>query len=137
MKTIIAMLWLISSAILVAEHPIPKASKADWDFRGGVPEPTDWPAQVKAPLYECETYEQLRDALIKVVNKLEDEGDDPTPFYHASDLRLALIRTYYLIGDLETADRMLARYSSVHRNSDGSYEHEKERLEPEPKKPED
>lgn len=99
-----------------AGHPIPEDSKERWDFRGP---PRTITLDSFARLFACKTYEELRDALILAIEDLEHEPDDPTPLYVASDCRLALIRTYYILGDLANADRLLSQYSLVHLDAEG------------------
>jgi len=114
----------------MADHPIPPDSKHNWDFRGP---PRTITRDSFAKLFSCKTYEELRDALVEAIKDLEHEPDDPTPLYVASDCRLALIRTYYLLGEIEHADRLLEQYSSVHRDSKGQLDLSKVPLEPLPK----
>ena len=107
---------VVCSAAL-ADHPIPADSKQNWDFRGP---PRTITRKSYEKLFSCKTYEELRDALVIAIEDLEHEPDDPTPLYVASSCRLALIRTYYILGDYKTADRLLAQYSSVHRDANGN-----------------
>ncbi|MFN0079276.1 MAG: hypothetical protein ACKVY0_22655 [Prosthecobacter sp.] len=113
----------------VADHPIPPNSKARWDYRGP---PHTITRDSFAKLFSCKTYEELRDALIAAIEDLEHEADDSTPLYVASDCHLALIRTYYLLGDSQNADRLLAQYSSVNRDSKGRLDLSKEPMGPLP-----
>jgi hypothetical protein len=115
--------------VAVAGHPIPADSKASWDFRGP---PRTITRESFEKLFACKTYEELRDALIIAIEDLEREPDDPTPLYVASECHLALIRTYYLLGDIKNADRLLAQYSSVNRDSEGRLDLSKEPIRPLP-----
>ena len=126
----IALTVLALSAAAFADHPIPPDSKHNWDFRGP---PRTISDESFTKLFSCKTYEELRDALIKAIEDLEHEPDDPTPLYVASDCRLALIRTYYLLGEIEHADRLLEQYSSVNRDSKGQLDLSKVPLMPPPK----
>ena len=110
---------LACGAMARADHPIPADSKHRWDFRGP-PRALSDEAYVK--LFSCKTYEELRDALIVAIENLEGEQDCTAPYYVASSCRLALIRTYYLLGDVENADRLLEEYSAVHRGPDGGFD---------------
>ena len=127
---LITLAILSLNAVALADHPIPPDGKQNWDFRGP---PRTITRDSFAKLFSCKTYEELRDALIKAIEDLEHEPDDPTPLYVASDCRLALIRTYYLLGEIEQADRMLEQYSSVHRDSKGRLDLSKVPLTPPPK----
>jgi hypothetical protein len=111
----LAILSFIPAAL--ADTPIPPDSKHRWDFRGS---PHTITRDSFAKLFSCKTYEELRDALIAAIEDLEHEPDDPTPLYVASSCRLALIRTYYLLGEIGHADRLLEQYSIVHRDSKGN-----------------
>ncbi len=112
-----AIIWMAFPATSHAEHLIPEDSKQPWDFRGK-PRTLTHPAYEK--LFSCRTYEELRDALIVAIESLEQSIDCAAPSYAASSCRLALIRTYYLLGDVGNADRLLERYAAVHRKEDGS-----------------
>jgi hypothetical protein len=127
---LIALAILSFNTVVFAEHPIPPDSKQSWDFRGP---PRTITRESFAKLFSCKTYEELRDALIKTIEDLENEPDDPTPLYVASDCRLALIRTYYLLGEIEQADLLLQQYSSVNRDSKGQLDLSKVPLIPPPK----
>lgn len=122
--------------IAFADTPIPPDSKARWDFRGP---PGTISRDSFTNLFETKTYEELRDSLIIAIEDLEHEPDDPTPLYVASDCRLALIRTYYLLGDYMNADRLLNQYSIVHQDADGRFDLSREPIRPLPitKLPED
>ena len=127
---LVALAILAIHTAALADHPIPPNSKQDWDFRGP---PRTITRESFAKLFSCKTYEELRDALIKTIEDLEHEPDDPTPLYVASDCRLALIRTYYLLGEIEHADRLLQQYSFVNRDSKGRLDLSKVPLNPPPK----
>lgn len=127
---LIALAILSFNTAAFADHPIPPDSKHSWDFRGP---PRTITRESFAKLFSCKTYEELRDALIKTIEDLEHEPDCATPLYVASDCRLALIRTYYLLGDIEQADRLLQPYSGVDRDSEGRLDLSKVPLRPLPK----
>lgn len=127
-----SLLLVISCFLCVvafADTPIPPDSKARWDFRGP---PGTITRDSFTKLYSCKSYEELRDALILAIEDLEHEPDDPTPLYVASDCRLALIRTYYILGDSKTADRLLAQYSIVHLDAKGRIDLSREPIRPLP-----
>ena len=125
-----ALIILVLNAAALADHPIPPDSKQNWDFRGA---PRTITRESFAKLFSCKTYEELRDALIKAIEDLEHEPDCAAPLYAAGECRLALIRTYYLLGDVEQADRLLEQYSSVHRDANGQPDLSKVPLSPPPK----
>ena len=124
---LIALAILSFNAAAFADHPIPPDSKQNWDFRGP---PRTITRESFAKLFSCKTYEELRDALIKAIEDLEHEPTIRRPLYVASDCRLALIRTYYLLGEIEHADRLLEQYLSVHRDSKGQLDLSKVPLTP-------
>ncbi|MEY3393977.1 MAG: hypothetical protein RL346_213 [Verrucomicrobiota bacterium] len=126
---LLAFVILSLSSAALADTPIPPDSKHRWDFRGS---PHTITRDSFAKLFACKTYEELRDALIAAIEDLEHEPDDPTPIYVASDCRLALIRTYYLLDEIEHADRLLEQYSVVHRDSKGNLDVSKVPLKPLP-----
>jgi broad specificity phosphatase PhoE len=117
------------SSAAFADTPIPPESKHRWDFRGS---PHTITRDSFAKLFSCKTYEELRDALIAAIEDLEHEPDDPTPLYVASSCRLALIRTYYMLGEIGHADRLLEQYSIVHLDSEGNLDVSKVPLKPLP-----
>jgi hypothetical protein len=126
---LLALAILSFSSAAPADTPIPPDSKHRWDFRGP---PRTITRDSFAKLFSCKTYEELRDALIEAIEDLEHAPDDPTPIYVASDCRLALIRTYYLLGEIEHADRLLEQYSIVHLDSKGNLDVSKVPLKPLP-----
>lgn len=126
---LLALAILSCSSAALADTPIPPDSKHRWDFRGP---PRTITRDSFTKLFSCKTYEELRDALIAAIEDLEHKPDDPTPLYVASDCRLALIRTYYLLGEIEHADRLLEQYSIVHRDSKGNLDVSKVPLKPLP-----
>ena len=107
----------LSQIRLFADTPIPADSKSPWDYRG---EPRTITRESHDKLFSCKTYEELAKALIVAIADLEHEPDCTTPLYVASGCRLALIRAYYIMGDTESADKLLERYASVYRKSDGT-----------------
>ena len=126
---LLAFVILSLSSAALADTPIPPDSKHRWDLRGS---PHTITRDSFAKLFACKTYEEIRDALIAAIEDLEHEPDDPTPIYVASDCRLALIRTYYLLDEIEHADRLLEQYSVVHRDSKGNLDVSKVPLKPLP-----
>ena len=100
---------LFGGQVQSAEHPIPADSKQVWDFRGK----SDLNIEIAEyeKLFECKTYEELRDALIVAVPVLEKGSDLLELLKPAHDCRLALVRAHYLLGEIKQADTLLARYS--------------------------
>ena len=82
----------------LADLPIPADSVQPWDFRN---KPRKLPIEAYAPFYECGTYEELRESVLKVSATLAPS--------QAADCRLILIRTYYILGDIKSADTLLAK----------------------------
>ena len=100
---------------LYADSPIPADSKQLLDFRGS----PNFSATEFQRLYRCESYEELRDQLLRAI-----EAISPKPGAELEDLaqqnalatcKLALIRTYYILGELEEADKRLLELHPVNQ----------------------
>ena len=118
MKAIIILATMVATTLAVfADHPIPAESKSPWDYRG---EPRSITRESHDKLFACKTYEELARALVFAIRDLEHEPDCAAPVNVASGCRLALIRAYYIMGEIEKAEKLLERYATVHRKADGT-----------------
>jgi hypothetical protein len=114
MKTIFTcVFWALTTIGLLATNPIPKDSGVKWDFRGEAPKSLDFASTTMASLYACSTYEELRDALIKVIQKLDKREDEFTSVMGLHHCRMALVRTYYVLGDIRTGDRLMESFYGI------------------------
>ena len=87
------------------ETIIPKDSKSEWDFRGELSAFLLGSESAKK-LPECKTYEELRDVLEEAIPELIKSlywGS----LQGACSCRLALIRAYLILGDIEKADKLI------------------------------
>ncbi len=121
MRRLILLLFLAFPPFAFADTPIPKDSKRFWDFRGN-PNFTD--AEYEK-LYRCKTYEELRDQLLKAIQSLApkegeegEEWEDGSQANIVASCQLALVRTHYLLGELDRADALLMRLHPVNRQGD-------------------
>ena len=110
MKRLVASLSFALALTAYADHPIPEEGKHRWDFRGKA---AGFSHKDYDRLFEAKTYEELRDLLPIVIESLEKDATDATPLHYASTCRLALIRTHYILGEIEKADEMLEQYSAA------------------------
>ncbi len=89
-----------------AETFIPKVSREVMDFRG-TPNFSD-PEYEK--LFDCQTFEELRDQLLRSIESLGQIREEDTSRENVLMVcRLALIRTNYLLGDIERGDELLMK----------------------------
>lgn len=104
---------LITSNVFAAERgmvtantPIPENGNSAFEFRGN-------PSFGYAPLkevYKAKTYGELRDALESFFTQWKKDGmvmEDSSSTNMFYSCRLALIRTYYLLGETAKADTLL------------------------------
>ncbi len=92
--------------MVTADTPIPENGNSAFEFRGN-------PSFGYAPLkevYKAKTYGELRDALENFFTQWKKDGmvfEDSASTNMFYSCRLALIRTYYLLGESEKADTLL------------------------------
>ena len=114
MKSFIAALVLGIGVSSFAETPIPKDSVRFWDFRGS----PNFSHPEYEKLYQCRTYEELRDQLRKAIKSIApaagEEWQDASQGNIVASCQLALIRTLYILGELEEADKLLERFHPAH-----------------------
>jgi len=114
MKSLITAIILGFSVSSFAETPIPQDSGRFWDFRGR----PNFSNPEYEKLYQCRTYEELRDQLKKAIKSIApaagEEWQDASQANIVATCQLALIRTLYILGDLDEADKLLEQFHPVH-----------------------
>ena len=93
----------------VAAIPIPADSKSPYDFRG---DPA-WEDPEYHALFRAKTYGELHEALIAFVKKWSDRQNDlKAPAHIAAyfTAKQALIRSFYLRGELEPGDKLMEEF---------------------------
>lgn len=114
MKTLIVVITLGWCGWALADTPIPKDSERFWDFRGE----SNFTNLEYEKLYQCRTYEELRDQLKKAIKSVApvagEEWEDASQVNIAASCQLALIRTHYILGEVDEADKQLERLHPVH-----------------------
>lgn len=93
----------------VAAIPIPADSKSPYDFRG---EPT-WNDPEYQALFKAKTYGDLHEALVAFVRKWsgrQNDLKDPTHIAAYFTAKQAVIRSFYLRGELEPGDKLMEEF---------------------------
>ncbi len=130
MKTIIIALMLGCCGYALADTPIPNDSKRFWDFR----DKPNFTNSEYEKLYQCRTYEELREQLKKAIKSISpapgEEWEDASQGNTVASCELALIRTHYILGEIDEADRLLERLHPIHRGEKDAGGQPAARLEP-------
>jgi hypothetical protein len=93
----------------IAAIPIPADSKSPYDFRGE----SKWDDPAYQALFHAKTYGDLHEALIDFVRKWsarQNELKDPAHVAAYFTAKQALIRTSYLMGELEPGDKLMEEF---------------------------
>ncbi len=112
--TLVCVAFVVSNAVaentlhasLEPATPIPADSENLYEFRGDA----HFTYEPYEALFETKTYGELRSALEEFFRRWKEDGrvfEDASSKYTFLHCRLALIRTYYLLGDTRKADTIL------------------------------
>jgi len=101
---------ITSLSVFAQSKHIPKDSKSRWDFRAAELPLFLVGSTSSNKLSECKTYEDLRDTLKKCLKEVV-EYKGWSPIDSAYSCKLALIRTHYILGEIEEADKLLLSIS--------------------------
>lgn len=104
------LLLPIASAQSPENFAIPADSKSPFDFRGT---PAAWDFAAYQALFRTKTFGELHEGLrqfMKEWNALEQKPQSPAATEAYFTCKQALIRTYYLFGEVEPADELLLEF---------------------------